>query len=561
MSADKILYNGKIITVNEQFLIVEAVAVKDGKFIFVGSNEGALELGGLFTEKIDLHGATVIPGIIEGHSHLDMAAVSELYEDIPIFENLAELLLWIKDMVRQKKYGEWIVHPLFFATRLKEMTWPSLDELDRVAPENPIFLNGFYGGMINSAAYKVSGISEYANIRGVLRDGKSGRFNGFIRQTAFKMLKGIEKPHISQEEKINALNNMLKLYNKVGITGACVGMGDPESLNNYYELKERGDLGVRIFHNMSIPGKGNISFDEIREIIKGWNIKTGDGDEWIRIGGLKTWVDGGILTGTAWMKQPWGKKAIPIYKIDKSDYRGNLLLSESQLEAYIKMAVEFGWKFVAHVTGDAAVEAYLKAAEEVNKKTSLKGRRFSILHGNFYNNETMKKMVDMDIYAEMQPAWFFKDADTMKYILGEDKIREFHPYKSLINEGVMVNGGSDHMMKLDDLLSINPYNPFLAMWSLVTRKTERGSVIVEEEAISREDALRLYTINNAHLSFEENIKGSIEVGKLADLVVLSDDILHCHADKIKEITVNMTIVGGKIVYEGKHISRENIAVC
>jgi predicted amidohydrolase YtcJ len=148
----------------------------------------------------------------------------------------------------------------------------------------------------------------------------------------------------------------------------------------------------------------------------------------------------------------------------------------------------------------------------------------------------------------MQPAWFYKDADAMKYILGEKTIETFHPYRSLIEAGVFVNGGSDHMVKLDANTSINPYNPFLAMYTMVSRTTERGTKILPSEAILREQALRVYTINNAYASFEESLKGSIEQGKLADMVVLTNDLLKCPVDEIKNIKSDLTIMGGKVVY-------------
>ena len=152
----------------------------------------------------------------------------------------------------------------------------------------------------------------------------------------------------------------------------------------------------------------------------------------------------------------------------------------------------------------------------------------------------------------MQPAWFYKDAEAMESILGSEKIRIFHPYRTMIDAGVMINGGSDHMVKWDANTSINPYNPFLAMWTMVTRKTERGSVIMPSEAITREEALKAYTINNAFATFEESLKGSIEPGKLADMAVLSEDYLTCPADSIKEIKALMTILDGKIIYTSRY---------
>jgi predicted amidohydrolase YtcJ len=149
----------------------------------------------------------------------------------------------------------------------------------------------------------------------------------------------------------------------------------------------------------------------------------------------------------------------------------------------------------------------------------------------------------------MQPAWYLKDADLLYQVLGENRMKTFHPYKSLIEAGVVVNGGSDHMVKLDANKSINPFNPFLSMWSIITRKTESGNIFNPEQAVTRMQALQMYTINNAFASFEEDIKGSIEVGKLADLAILSDDILTCEEDRIKEMQVVLTMVDGKIVFD------------
>jgi predicted amidohydrolase YtcJ len=215
------------------------------------------------------------------------------------------------------------------------------------------------------------------------------------------------------------------------------------------------------------------------------------------------------------------------------------------------VANEIGWKLTAHCTGGGAVDVMLDAFEEINRSRPIKPRRFSIIHGNFYTPEAIIKMENLGVYADMQPAWFYKDADAMKYVLGERRILSFHPYKSLVDAGVVVNGGSDHMVKFDSYASINPYNPFLAMWTIITRKTENGSQINSDEDLRREQALRMYTINNAYASFEEDLKGSLEPGKLADLVVISDDFLSCPEDKIKMISAELTMVGGQIVYKSQ----------
>ena len=261
-----------------------------------------------------------------------------------------------------------------------------------------------------------------------------------------------------------------------------------------------------------------------------------------------------MLTGTAFLHEGWGERAKELYGITDPEYRGELMYSKSDLVEVIRAAARNNWKFTAHVTGGGGVDTLLAAYKTVDADVPLKGKRFSIIHGNFFTPEAIKLMSEMGVYADIQPAWFFKDADLLQVVLGESRMETFHPYKSLVNAGVVVNGGSDHMVKVDPDLSINPYNPFTAMWSVVTRKTESGSVFNPEQGISREDALRMYTINNAYASFEEKQKGSIEAGKFADLVVLSADLLTCAKDSIRLIKPILTMVDGKIVYDAKELN-------
>jgi predicted amidohydrolase YtcJ len=363
---------------------------------------------------------------------------------------------------------------------------------------------------------------------------------------------------------------MLSHYNSFGITSICSGYNEiyfdfPGELNSelptvssnydyetnlrlYQDLRKSDKLTVRVVQNIEIPRTTPESLSTLIDSLKSLWYSTGTGDEWIRIGAMKILLDGGILTGTAYQREPWGDKAQNIFGITDPAYRGELNYTREELLTIVKAANDLNWKFTAHCTGGGGVDLLLDVYDEVNKIKPIKERRFSIIHANFFTKEAIEKMNRLGVCADMQPAFFYKDADAMKYILGDKRIKTFQNYRSLIDGGVTVNGGSDHMIKLDANTSINPYNPFLAMWSIVTRTTERGTVILPEEAISREEALRMYTINNAFATFEESIKGSIEPGKLADMVILTDDILSCPLDKIKEIQSEMTILGGKIVY-------------
>ena len=544
---DAIYYNGKIVTVDKEFSIARAVAIKGDKFVGVGSDKEVLSLAGPDTRRIDLKGRTVIPGLIEAHAHPEWAALSELDEEIPDVHTVQEVIDWVEAQVKKKGSGKWIVHPKFFATRLKELRPPTLKELDRVAPNNPVFLNGAYGGTINSCAMRVSGITRRTRNPGVLKDPVTGKPTGYIRAEAFRLLALDPPRELSWPDHLDALESMIRRYNAVGFTSITDAAQDPSGLRQYLDLNKQGRLTARVYVNIRTDVTG--SRQEIVEKLKNLGICTGFGDSMVRVGPLKISIDGGILTGTAYMRQPWGTRAKEIYGFDDPTYRGVLSYNLKQLRSIVSAADELGWKFTAHSTGGGGVDILLDTFEAIQREMPQRDRRFSIIHGNFYTPEAIKRAAKLGVIADCQPAWFYKDADAMKQILGDERVRWFLPLKSMIEGGMIPNGGSDHMVIFDSNTSINPYNPFLSIWVVITRKTERASVIVPEEAISREDALRMYTIHNAYGSFEEDIKGSIEPGKLADMVVLSEDILTCPVDKIRDIKVDLTLLGGLVVYQ------------
>jgi hypothetical protein len=546
--ADTILINGKIITASKDFVICEGVAISGDKIMAVGTSKEIRKLSGPVTTIIDLHGKTIIPGLIDAHLHPESASLSELVEEIPDVHTISQLLNWIKREAEKKKNGEWIIHPKFFPTRLTEMRQPSLSELDSVAPENPVFLNGSFGGMINSKAMKVSGITGKTESPGIIKDINTGLPTGFIRSSAFSLLKITKSKSLSGEEKEKALVSMLRRYNQYGFTSLFSGAGDPESMEIYRDMANKKILSARICQVILLPSLRKITKESVDSTLKLYKTVTGSGDEWVRTGSLKVFLDGGILTGTALMKEPWGIKTMNMFGIEDRAYHGIVNFSREELLTLVTEANAFNWSFTAHATGEAAVDLLLDIYDEVNRQKSIRDRRFSIIHGNFFSDEAIRKMAELNVYANMQPAWFYKDALAMESILGTEKIKIFHPYRSMTDAGVMINGGSDHMVKWDANSSINPYNPFLAIYAMVTRKTEQGSQVLPAQALSREEAIKAYTINNAYASFEESIKGSIEPGKLADMAVLSDDILSCNEERLREIKSLMTILGGKTVY-------------
>ncbi len=554
--ADLIFINGKVITMDNTFAIASAIAIKGSHILAVGSNKEVTALAGVNTKIIDLAGKSVIPGLIDAHTHMDGAAISELYQSIPAVTNVDDVLKAVSEKTKVLEKGTWIVIPKLFSTRLIELHWPSKDELDQVAPDHPVFLDGSYAAMVNSYALNASGINKDTHDKGVLVDEQSGEPTGIIRRSSFKLLNRKADPIPSRSERLDAVVALMGRYNQVGITSVNIRYAKPADILFYQDIVNQGRSSVRTnltFHQSTLGIENDDPMDVVRKKILALGFNTGYGNEWVRVGPLKWQIDGGILTGTAYLREPWAKyfpeRVKDIFGITDPEYDGVPQITKEKLASFISLSEELGWDFTAHCTGGAGVDLMLDAYDQVRKLNPATDRHFSIIHGNFYTPESIKKMKRLRVYADMQPAWFYKDADAIQYLLGDNWLQSFHPYRSMFEAEIVVNGGSDHMVKLDSYTSVNPYNPFLAMWSVITRKTERGSTLVPNEAISRMQALTMYTINNAYLTSEQAIKGSLEAGKLADLAVISKDFLTCPVNEIKNIHAEITVTGGNIVFQ------------
>ena len=317
----------------------------------------------------------------------------------------------------------------------------------------------------------------------------------------------------------------------------------------YKRMLENGDLSVRIAMSRAVSNKGTPESVQrkIEEIATEPLTKGGLN---LRTVGVKMFLDGGMLTGSAFMREPWGVSQI--YSIDDPDYRGLRFIPESALIPVIRSAIENNLQFTAHSVGDGAVHALLDAYGQVAREVPIRATRPNITHCNFMSREAIDLMARLGVSADIQPAWLYLDTGTLSTQFGYDRMRYFQPIKSLFQAGVIVGGGSDHMQKIGSLRSVNPYNPFLGMWVAITRRArEYEGRLHPEEAISRMQAIRFYTINNAYLLFQEKETGSLEAGKLADLIILGRDILTCPEEEIRETQVIRTYLNGDLVYEMK----------
>jgi hypothetical protein len=234
-----------------------------------------------------------------------------------------------------------------------------------------------------------------------------------------------------------------------------------------------------------------------------------------------------------------------------------LFIEPDKLYEIMKEALRNDLQFTAHSVGDGAVHAFIDAAERINRQDfPVRDKRPCIVHSNFTSLEAIRKMAQLGVVANLQPSWLWLDAATLVKQFGWERLAYFQPYRTIFEEGAIVGGGSDHMQKIGSFRSVNPYNPFLGMWITLTRQGRRlDGVLHPEQIITREQAIRLYTINNAYLTFEEKEKGSLEPGKLADFIILDRDILTCPVDEVKSIQVEQTWIGGRPVYTKEAVQR------
>ncbi len=550
-NADLILYNGKIITVDDDFAIAQAVAVKDDRIIAVGSNGEVRKLASSSTRSIDLKGKTVLPGLMDSHVHSTGASMYEFDHEVPEMESIEDVLAYVKSRADVLDDGEWIRVQQVFITRLRDQRYPTREELDRVAPKNPVYFSTGPDASLNTLALKLSGIDKDFKITDgkpglIERDSKTGEPTGIVRSAGrFVAAKSSEKSP-SHEDRRRRLKQLLADYNKVGLTSIADRAASDGAVELYRELKERGELTCRVFVSLSVNAQDSLEEIETRIKRAAANpLHEYDTMLWLR--GIKTFLDGGMLTGSAYMLDPWGVSKV--YSIDDPEYRGMRYIEPGKLYQIAKLALQNDLQPTSHSVGNGAVHALIEAYEEVNNSFPIRDGRPCITHCNFMTQEAIDRMAKLGIVADLQPAWLERDGATLTKHFGDARLEYFQPYKSLFEKGVKVGGGSDHMQKIGGLRSINPYNPFFGMWITLARQPRwTDKVLHPEQRITREQAIRLYTINNAYVMLQEREKGSLETGKLADLIVLDRDILTCPVDQVKDIQVEQTYLGGKLVY-------------
>jgi len=519
MRADMILTNGNIITMNPKKPKAQAIAIKEDKIIAVGTNNQIQKLKGKTTKIINLEGRTVVPGLTDTHVHILGFGASLTNLNLRDITSIKEMQQKLQEQAKKTPEEKWILGGRWDQEKFKEKRYPTRFDLDRVAPRNPVFLHRVCGHtcVVNTKALKVAGITkETEPPKGgkIDLDPKTGEPTGILRENAMELIeKAIPKPNEEESEQTCLLACQKAV--EEGLTTVHWIIESPREIQIIQKLRANKKLPIRVY--ILIPV-------EFMNYLTKLGLRTGFGDNMIKIGSIKILTDGSLGARTAALTEPYS---------DEPKTKGMTLYTQEELNRLITKAHEANLQLAVHAIGDQAVDMTLTAMEKAFARSPRKNLRHRIEHASLLNRKLIDRMKKLNLVASVQPHFTISDFWTINR-LGPKRAKWAYPFKTLIHNGILTTGSSD--------CPVEPISPLLGIYAAVTRKEN------QEERVTVNEALRMYTINAAFPSFEENIKGSIEVGKLADLTVLSCDPEAIASEGIKNIDVEMTIVDGKIVY-------------
>ena len=523
VTADLVVVGGRVRTQESDQAVTEAFAVKGGRFMAVGSNEDIQNLTSVNTEVIDASGMTVLPGFIDAHSHPSSAGLNALKNVNTNLGSVARIQDALSERVAGTPSGEWIVGYMYDDTKQEEGRPLNRIDLDAVSREHPIVVGhrGGHTGVYNSKAFEVAGITvNTPDPFGGHFYREDGELTGKVAERArgaFDVPSGS-----TREERATGVSVICKEMNAAGLTSVHQAGTGSTGFVAYQDARDEGTLSLR----MNLMARGG-TFPALQSA----GIRTGVGDEWIRIGPVKFAADGSASERTMAMSTPYA---------GRPDDFGILTMTQEEVHEVVEEAHRAGWQIAIHANGDVTIDMVLNAYERMQREYPRPDTRHRLEHCSLVNPTLLQRIAN----GRYIPAPFYTYAHYHgeKWIeYGEEKMEWMFAHKSFIESGIPVAPASDH--------SPGPYEPLMAIQSMVTRKDFAGRVWGPSQRITVDEALRVCTVNGAYASFEENEKGTITAGKLADFVILAEDPHDVDPDLIKEIQVIRTVVGGRTVHE------------
>ena len=521
-----ILHNGSIFTVDSANPTAQAIAIADGRIMAVGSDAEVLRLASGRTKKIDLGRKTVLPGFIDAHSHPGYSGVRHLKSVDCDLRSIGEIQQAIRQRAATTPKGNWVLGFKYDDTKTRDGRPLTMKDLDGAATDHPVMIThrGGHTSYGNSLAFRLAGITDKTPDPqgGSFDRDASGKMTGCIKESANDAFDKIIPDVVTREDRREGAKIISAMMAKTGVTSVTDAYGSPEDLQSYQDAYDAGDLGVRIYCMM-----GWMHIDKM--IAAG--VRTGMGNEWVKVGGMKMTCDGSISERTARLSAPYVGRP--------NDY-GILVSTAEQLYVHARKAHEADWQIGIHANGDVAIDMVLNLYARLQSEKKRKDPRFRIEHCTVVNADLVRRMKEQGVIPTPFSTYVYYHGEKMKEY-GAERLKNMFALRSFLDSGIRATQASDYPP--------GPFEPMMALQSSVTRRDIKGNPWGLEQRITVEEAIRVGTLNGAHASFEEKIKGSLEPGKLADLVVLGRDPFKEDPNTLVTIPVERTMTGGRWVYE------------
>lgn len=531
---DMVVVNGKIITVDSEDSLVEAVAINGGRFVAVGSSREIRALAGKGTEVIDLEGGVAMPGIIDSHTHPSNIAARLLEVDLraPPVRDVAEVLRLVGERADQLSPDMWVKGANYNDSKLAERRQVTRWELDEAAPNNPVFIVSDTGhqAVVNSRALEVAGVTDDTldPPGGEIERDSQGKATGLLYENAMRLVRD-HIPEYTVDELRESYREVVRQFSEWGVTCTHDASGHRNGVRAFKQLLDEGDRRLRMRLMMSVsrdePG-------DVLDALRLCGVESGLGDEWLAVMSVKIMGDGSGAGGTCCVYEPQNRGPRGL---------GLWMTEPGVVEELVMRAHMAGLRVSIHSIGDKGVDMALDAIEKAQKKRPMSDMRHRIEHNSLCTPKQLKRIKELGVTPSSSIGYMYGLGDQYAENFGTERSRWLHPHKTMKEMGIVAGGNSD--------CPVTFYSPFVQIYEAVTRRTSSGKVVGPEEAISVLDAIRVYTWNGAYLGKDEALLGSVEPGKLADLIVLDRDILSCPVEEIKDVSVVTTIVGGQVVYQ------------
>ena len=522
-----ILFNGDFLTQDVATPRAQAIAIANGHILAVGTNADMRALGGAGTRTVDLGGRVVIPGVIDAHNHPSYAGVRHLKEVDCDLRSVGAIQAALRERAARTPAGQWIMGFKYDDTKTAERRFLTRADLDAVSTAHPIYVEhrGGHTAYVNSLAFERAGVTESTPdpVGGRFeRDGVTGKLSGRVAEAAAGVIGRANATKYSRADLQAGVAEISRRLAAAGVTSATEAQGSPDDLRAYQDARDAGELRTRIYCHF------NDSYLD-RMIASG--VRTGLGDEWVRVGAVKCLADGSISERTARLSEPY---------IGRPKDYGILVNDADALWPTFQKAHKAGWQIGTHANGDFAIDLVATLYERLQREMPRRDPRFRFEHCTVLTPDLIRRIKALGAIPTPFASYVYFHGEKMGEY-GAARTERMFPMRWFLDAGIPATMGSDYPP--------GPFEPMMALTSMITRTDIRGTTWGASQRITFAEALKVLTVNGAYASYEERIKGSLTAGKLADLVVLKADPRTVPAIEIVNVGIERTMVGGRWVYE------------